>query len=75
MTDNDGHHTSVMHGKVIGTFFWAVLKTKFTVRCLKHTFITEEQQTTKNNKKWDKCSASRYEIQIATLNTDYKHVV
>ena len=42
----------LMHETVIGTFYWAVLKTKFTVRCLKHTFIAEDQQqTTKNNKK------------------------
>ena len=40
------------------------LRTKFTPRCPKHTFITEDQQITKNNKKWDERSASRYEIQI-----------
>ena len=42
-----------MHETVIGTFFRAVLKTKFTtVRCLiRHTFITEDQQTTKKYKK------------------------
>ena len=48
----------LMHETVIGTFFLAVLKTKFTVRCLKHT-STEDQQTTENNKKWEECSASR----------------
>ena len=42
----------LMRETVIGTFFWAVLKTKFTVRCLiKHTFITEDQQTTRSNNK------------------------
>ena len=65
----------LMHETVIGTFFWAVLKTKFTVRYLKHPFITEDQQTTKNNNRWDECSASKHEIQIATLNTDCEHMI
>ena len=42
---------TTFHETVIGTFFWAGLKIKFTLHCLKHTFITEDQQTTKNNKK------------------------
>ena len=42
----------LMHETVIDTFFLAILKTNFPVRFLKYTF-TEDQQITKNNKKWD----------------------
>ena len=38
-------------------------------------FTTENQQTTKKNKKRDECSVSRYEIQIATLNAGCEHVM
>ena len=64
------HETVISHNILL-----SCLKTKSTARCPQHTFITKNEQITKNNKKCDECSASRYEIQIATLNTDCEHVM
>ena len=62
-----------MHQTVISTFFLAVLK--FTARCPKQTFITDDQQITKIIKNEMNVQLPDMKSSYSHLNTDCEHVM